>query len=549
MYLLTFSPIYANMISLIHNSKQKMVNINKENLNLEHLRTLDRRKLLKVGGVAVVGIAAGENFLRDKGATDIDVPGVTPEIGASEPVIPDSEYPEHSNPRIDTSPAEPFEQFERQGLGDFYPFYEQITAIQDVYGIAPHITSRGGDVTKLFGEVAAGIEPSRPDIMRELQGPWGEQKDAAVEAAHQKIEELDVQFAEDVTPFHQERIHQICVELANAFPVLLVTAPGVLAVSGFSGGGGTYQYRGYDSTGNTVHDGQINAAVGNTIDDARVILYHESVHAFEDAWTEARPYMSKEDFAHLLVVELEAVHEVLDTYFSLPWWEARAFKYGEPLMPSWLTPEQAVVDRLEKRFILLAEEDERRTLMLPVEDSERYNRVLHAIGRKVKTIRAKDPEDLSGLERRFIEEYDNEQGSSFKAQLQSSVDELYHFFVGPVQRDGGGFPDRIHPPDGDGSMMTRLNTKVQAARLLAISSIPSRDCLSDPLGSVREAFPYYGDTNEEIIEVMPVPVLQQDTIIEPASGIPDEIIANLSGTAHRIAAEQLPASDSESRQP
>lgn len=395
------------------------------------------------------------------------------------------------NPEYPAPPVEAFqdreliERFENLGLESFVPFHESATVLKQMYGVSPNYLCNGVPLVEILNGVAIGANSTKPDILRELQMPWGEKKSEVVEEAHRKLDNLEIKCIDDVSPSQIEKVYQLHTDMANVFPVLTITAPNILEISSATGGGGTYVYPTDDA------EAKITANVGASDDDLLVIFYHEQVHAFEDSWMNALPYMSKEDFANLLVTQSEAVRKVFDTYFSLPWEKARDFKSGQPLWPKGLTPDPDVIDNLTKRFLSSASDRERYSLLARDEDWERYNRILHMIGKKVKAIRMKESEELSISEKTFIEEYDKPTGDDpeliFKTHMSRCVDELYHYFVGPVQRSEGGLPDSSNPPNYNGSLMTRLNIEIQSARLLVVSSIPREDCIDDPLDSVRNA--------------------------------------------------------------
>ncbi len=483
---------------------------NPESINIKEDPSLSRRRVLELGAAVAAGLVLPKAVETARGAVEV-------------PSFPESE-------------AELVKRFERYGLEEFVPFYNSVAALRETYGVEPKISCRGEDILTLFDRVAQGIQPGYHDvskrIIEELQQPWGEEKDRAVEVAHEKMTALDIQFAEGVDEHRREMTYQVCADIANTFPLLAIAAPSTLEVNSDPWGGG-FIGRDYDGEGNPTGDGAIIISAGSSvsIDDMRVVRYHEGMHSFDYRWVEeARPYISKESFVHFLATETGVVRRTLDAYFSLPWEKARSFKYGDSLMPFALLPHSSIIDGLEERFMTFADNEEQVAFTADSEDQERYNQLLHAIGRKLVTVRAKAFDELSDQEKEFIKEYDKplhwENSSGFKTHMSRIVEELRHFYVGPVQKAGGGFPDYVTPPDHSESLMTRLNIEVQSARLGVVSSLSSEDYINNPLGAVRDALvPYASYEIQEMpaIEAIPYSPLERipSELVEPHEAPPE----------------------------
>ncbi|MBI4084851.1 MAG: hypothetical protein HY431_02995 [Candidatus Levybacteria bacterium] len=378
-------------------------------------------------------------------------------------------------------------RFREAGLREFVSFYASQQEWQKTYGLTFPCTCESQSFPAILDRVANGDPSGNDTLLEKLRQPWGKEQGTREKKALERVAQTD--FEINGTKDTKDSLREFYELFATCFPTLIITAPNKIRVRPGSSGG--YYGPKFDSFG---QQREVKLEFGSPAETGEesfyVALYHEIMHAFKDDWIPAIPYMSQKEFASSLTTEANLAKNYLDRYFSLPWEAAQRFKHGGPiLVHQSAAPSLAVIEDLETAFAGYGYELPEITMQQNTDQLYRYNRIVHAIGNNLLTLRAKDPSDLTDNDRWYLFTYDHGEHSDPKAMkslINQVIAELDHYFVGPVQKVGGGFPGDELPVMDAQSQLSLANQQIQLGRLPVISSLAPAEYAADPFGAIRK---------------------------------------------------------------
>ncbi len=361
--------------------------------------------------------------------------------------------------------------FESAGLGDYYPFYQTMQAMEVLYGVTPiydeggwSSTARDDPYTLLKTFVQKGMSN---DIKRQLITNWGEQAAEVYTKAEQVAKTIQIEIDPGL-PDTEEQVRREFLTLARVFPYHTIVAPPKLRIVRVAGYHDISRYS------------PIEMAIQSPAFDREGFYrtgYHELFHGDSrllslEAFWRKKTYIHKKQFTDYLTVHAQGMTEVFYTYFSLPWDKALAYREKLPL-PLDDIPSLETIKEHEAYLLTYGVDVEEYSL-----PKERINdpyfrdsRILYAIMQRRVEILTKDPKTIKRREKQFLVAEDE----VVKTRLRRAAATLQHYFVGPVQKGGGGLPGKLYPVSHRSDHLTQVNMRIQLARLRSFSSLNDKE--------------------------------------------------------------------------
>ncbi len=366
--------------------------------------------------------------------------------------------------------------FEGAGLGDYFNFYKIIKTMEAVYGVTP-VYDEGGSsgapddpylLLKRF--VSRGMGD---DIKKKLINSWGDRADEVYGKAEQFADKVVIEIDQNL-PDKEEQIRARFKTLARVFPWHAMTAPHKLRIVAYAGYHDINRYR------------PTEMAIQSPMLDLEGFFrtgYHEILHgdsrvlSLEDFFR-ITVYIPRHKMVAFLTAHARGVADIFQTYFSLPWEQALKYRENLPL-PLDETPNFDELLAQEKHLFTFGV-DVREYPLTPEQSSNRYlrdSRILYAIMRRRFEILNKDPKTLKLREKEFLDvaKSTNPLDKIVQTTPQRAMSTLQHYFVGPVQRDGGGLPGKKYKVSHPSDHITRVNMAIQLARLRHFSTLNEKE--------------------------------------------------------------------------
>lgn len=221
------------------------------------------------------------------------------------------------------------------------------------------------------------------------------------------------------------------------------------------------------------HEASVNAAT------------HEGMHEIIQLWDQIKPFITQEAYLTYLGELQKKMYESAHVYFSTRWIDAAQFRFGKPV--SLLETSIDDVEDLEAHFSQFTYDSPFFSPdTIPADQANdaiyRKNRILHAVGKKVYTIRrnVSYKKGFSEEETRFLSD------KNTQACMMENLFELHHAFAGFVlnaseQRLATGSHDLYYPT----SVLDKHAVEVQREKLKTFSTLPPEEY--DSFSALRTA--------------------------------------------------------------
>lgn len=354
--------------------------------------------------------------------------------------------------------------YEESGVADIFPVWKARNDFYNTYGVYPPIGNIN-DLASMAHSIATGYENNT--MLDLVHNGWAEKKADVKELAQQKVESIKVKIDEGLedTPEFARNAYR---KLAEIFPANVLAAPNMLHI--VHGGGSIKQPTFEDQDGALKIESPKKDLEGFFRSGM-----HELMHAAE-SWQRIKPYVTRKEYADYLAYETQALKDIFDQFANLPWDEARKIKdLDKGIMPEHVAPEISKItqeeERLKKEYGLDIDEAASCLPDLQGDKTYRYSRLIWfgAHYRKMmheNKLSEKEKQQVMGKEDKFLRDYE------ISYLLSRVGNDLLHFFVGPVQREGGGLTGLGIAPEYAGKFIPEMNKKVQLARFKAFSTLP-----------------------------------------------------------------------------
>lgn len=352
-------------------------------------------------------------------------------------------------------------KFARNNLEEFLPFFQATQDFLGTYRRLPQYSEyRYGSVdpVSILRFVSNSGSIDNGDKKNLLEG-WGVLSEQAVERAKEKVGKIHIDTTNGL-PDTQDSVRAAYLRYAEVFPYDVLVAPDNLLITHGEGWYmGHEKYRPED-TGMKM----ALASPANDIDNFYVQAMHEHGHALQSKWLAGKPFVDRKAYFDFLTTRTQKIKEVVDNYFSLDWDDAQTFSdghvlvLGSPIDMNKIRKHEA--DMVEYGCSFPEIEGEQMN-----DVSFRFNRIAHAIGKKYLEARTKEKngQKLTKNESSLIYYV-----SDFF--IETVINELDHYFVGPVQKAKGGIPSSTEDVGFPDSIMTKANLAIQQARLRTFST-------------------------------------------------------------------------------
>lgn len=390
--------------------------------------------------------------------------------------------------QVETDPTLVMERFEKNGIAPFYREFVLDQTIQHELGIhAPFDVT--GDLSAVMSAVAADKPENLPTIQLEkIRTGWSEEpsrvkrQEQAQRAGYQKAIRIPLVTGPNIPAgsIDYYTIEGSIVNYSQVYPCA------VLAIDGYVQtvpDGGEFAYGRYV---------QITSYLVNR-DLAYISMLHEGMHAYEaDPFRpEIKAIMRMQDAAAYRLTKKTETFETLKDYFDGEWAQGKRFK-GDYIInddvvrstiTSYLTPgEQQYVKEQPKALETLgipqigyiAQELGIDLAEAPLDPGEtetlrsNYNRLSYLVGKKrLSLIPKQENGTLTPDEQKFV------QDPRALTAMQLAMDDINHFYVGPIQTPVHTLPRTIGEMDGPESRLGQGNLVVQRARMLHLSALPA----------------------------------------------------------------------------
>ena len=351
------------------------------------------------------------------------------------------------------------DKFKDGGIGEFYPFYTMAKTGLERYRALPDYTFFSSSYFDLFSLLNTfDNSGGRMDqiLSNRLKDGWATGLEETNRLAKAKAAALKIEIGGDVEDT-EEVVRRAYSRLINVFPYHGLITPNKLVISGR---GGEISWAG-------IPEPYIRAeSPTRDLEGFFRTLMHELTHG-EVNWTAGKPYIKKEDLIKYQMTRTKICFETFDTCFLGNWEDAKVFKEGQPLlMVTAMDPTLAETIRLEDR---LRKERGIDVNMYKLDEGQmkdttyRYNRYVYTVVNLGLTAVQKNSND-----------YD------YNKCAGRVMEEIDHYLVGPIQREGLGLVGKNHPPVWPDSYLTKANETLNLARWRTYSTLSPQELIDFP---------------------------------------------------------------------
>lgn len=414
---------------------------------------LTRRDFVKQGTTGIIGFLLGR-LGNSKREIQVETDGLqeTATQSPSPTVIPESTRTPEPTPTPEIPKKNETDRLNEGNLTEFIPLYFAQRRFREKYGYAPFAR-----VTNILEDVGSGTSVT-DELLHTVSEGWNTELDHT-EALKKRIDSIKIidGSAEEIT-VQRELLRTV----SKVLPLHILALPDEMKLVDAGGSMG-------------MHDMTlVTAARNDRYDNAVISLIHESEHAFQMRFETIKKYIPKEKYSEYLTAYLRVIEATLDQWRNLSEEDALSCKYGYPLLAFYL-PDKNDIDSHDEReskihtltlweHEFLKESEQEKNLAIGEDWSRRFSRVVFYALRKAS--------DNSLIRNEQI----------FKECMQEAVEEVSHFFVGPVQSSQGAFPKTEMDVVG-GSFLTWQNIGLQQARFAFFST----DFAGQPISKISDA--------------------------------------------------------------